>query len=104
MISIPSACDTVADMAWFDFSIVDTPPEIPFSEYVLAINNFFKIFKVDMSRKIIVIMNPSFYNRNVGLSRIWANEKKRNIKQNKTIKRSGKFFLESFDAKSVIIW
>lgn len=62
MISIPSACDTVADMAWFDFSIVDTPPEIPFSEYVLAINNFFKIFKVDMSRKRIVIMNPSFYN------------------------------------------
>lgn len=65
----PSACDTVADMAWFDFSIVDTPPEIPISEYVLAINNFFKIFKVDMSRKIIVIMNPSFYNRNVGLNR-----------------------------------
>ena len=76
MISIPSACDTVADMAWFDFSIIDTPPDIPSSEYVLAINNFFKIFKVDMLRKRIVIMNPSFYNRNVGLSRIWANEKK----------------------------
>ena len=76
MISIPSACDTVADMEWFDFSIVDMSPEIPFSEYALAVNNFFKIFKVDMSRKRIGIMNPSFYNRNVGLSRIRANEKK----------------------------
>lgn len=62
MIFIFLVCDIVVDMVWFDFSIVDMLLEIFFFEYVLVINNFFKIFKVDMLCKIIVIMNFSFYN------------------------------------------
>lgn len=62
MIFIFLVWDIVVDMVWFDFSIVDMLLEIFFFEYVLVINNFFKIFKVDMLCKIIVIMNFSFYN------------------------------------------
>lgn len=62
MIFIFLVCDIVVDMVWFDFSIVDMLLEIFFFEYVLVINNFFKIFKVDMLCKRIVIMNFSFYN------------------------------------------
>lgn len=62
MIFIFLVCDIVVDMVWFDFSIVDMLLEIFFFEYVLVINNFFKIFKVDMLCKIIVIINFSFYN------------------------------------------